>query len=189
MSTRRPLRPLTVAAFVLIQTVAAAFFLGDAVADLAAGPLDPHVLVETLVAAALVAGVAFGLWEMRRTLDQLRAQEAALATARGALADVVAAQFAAWGLTAAERDVAMLALKGLDVAEIAAARGAAVGTVRAQLSRIYAKAGVQGRAQFAAFFVEDLLAEGIGAPAAPVAAARAGTRAGTRGVTADSRRG
>jgi DNA-binding CsgD family transcriptional regulator len=54
-----------------------------------------------------------------------------------------------------------LALKGLDVAEIAEMRGAAAGTVRAQLTRIYAKAGVSGRAQFAAWFVEDLLGEGL----------------------------
>jgi DNA-binding CsgD family transcriptional regulator len=29
------------------------------------------------------------------------------------------------------------------------------------LTRIYAKAGVSGRAQFAAYFVEDLLGEGL----------------------------
>ena len=40
-------------------------------------------------------------------------------------------------------------------------RGAAQGTVRAQLTRIYAKAGVSGRAQFGAWFVEDLLDEGL----------------------------
>jgi len=33
--------------------------------------------------------------------------------------------------------------------------------VRAQLMRIYAKAVVSGRAQFAAFFVEDLLGQGV----------------------------
>jgi DNA-binding NarL/FixJ family response regulator len=47
------------------------------------------------------------------------------------------------------------------VAEIAGMRGAAQGTVRAQLTKIYSKAGVSGRAQFAAFFVEDLLGEGL----------------------------
>ena len=51
--------------------------------------------------------------------------------------------------------------QALDVAEIAELRGAAQGTVRAQLTRIYSKAGVSGRAQFAAFFVEDLLGQGV----------------------------
>jgi DNA-binding CsgD family transcriptional regulator len=74
---------------------------------------------------------------------------------------VIDRQFTAWALTPAERDVAFLALKGLDVAEIAGLRGAAQGTVRAQLTKIYAKAGVSGRAQFAAYFVEDLLGESL----------------------------
>lgn len=56
----------------------------------------------------------------------------------------------------------MLALKGFDIAEIAQLRGAAQGTVRAQMTSIYAKSGTSGRAQFAAFFVEDLLAGGVG---------------------------
>jgi DNA-binding CsgD family transcriptional regulator len=74
---------------------------------------------------------------------------------------VIQAQFDQWGLSKAERDVAYLALKGLDVAEIATVRHAAAGTVRAQLSGIYGKSGVNGRAQFAAFFVEDLLSGGL----------------------------
>ena len=73
---------------------------------------------------------------------------------------MIETQFDDWRLTPAERDVGMLALKGLDVAEIASLRSAAQGTVRAQLTRIYAKAGVSGRAQFASWFVEDLLHEG-----------------------------
>jgi DNA-binding CsgD family transcriptional regulator len=120
-----------------------------------------HLVFEMLVALALALGVAFGVMVLRQTLEDMRAQDVALATARGALADVIAAQFTDWGLTPAERDVGFLALKGLDVAEIAELRGRAAGTVRAQLTRIYAKAGVSGRAQFAAYFVEDLLGEGL----------------------------
>lgn len=152
------------ALFLLVQSMAAVFFLGDALADIIEDGLGPHVFFEALIASALVLGVIFGVIALRRTLDRMGAQEAALAAAKGALADVILAQFTAWGLTPAERDVGFLALKGLDVAEIAALRGAASGTVRAQLTRIYSKAGVSGRAQFAAFFVEDLLAGGLEVP-------------------------
>ena len=152
---------MVLALFLLIQSLAAVFFLGDAVADLMEDGFKLHVSFEGLVALALVMGVVFGVIALRRTMDRMEAQEAALAAAKGALADVILAQFTQWGLTPAERDVAFLALKGLDVAEIAEMRGAASGTVRAQLTRIYFKAGVSGRAQFAAFFVEDLLADGI----------------------------
>jgi DNA-binding CsgD family transcriptional regulator len=152
---------LLLTAFLAIQTMAAVFFIGDVVADLHDDPGSAHFIFEALVTGALVLGILFGVFALRRTIETLRAQEAALGVARGALAEVINAQFGAWGLTPAERDVGLLALKGLDVAEIAGVRGAATGTVRAQLARIYAKAGVSGRAQFAAFFVEDLLGEGI----------------------------
>ena len=154
-------RPVVIAAIVILQAVATVFFVGDAVTDLLNAPSAPHSLLEAFVAVALILGVIFAGWQLRVTLERLRSQERALDTARGALADVISAQFEAWGLTPAERDVGAFALKGLDVGEIAELRGAAQGTVRAQLARIYSKAGVTGRAQFAAWFVEDLLETGL----------------------------
>lgn len=148
-------------AFLAVQTIAAVFFVGDVIGDLREDPASIHFIFEALVTVALILGILFGAFALRRTLDLLRAQEAALDVARGALSDVIEAQFTDWGLTPAERDVGLLALKGLDVAEIAEMRGAAQGTVRAQLTRIYAKAGVSGRAQFAAWFVEDLLGQSV----------------------------
>ena len=145
------------AAVFAVQTLAAVFFLGDVLADVVFTGVTAHLFVEALVALALCLGLVLSAAALRTTLERMRAQEQALAVAAGALHDVVEAQFAEWGLTAAERDVGLLALKGLDVAEIADLRGAAQGTVRAQLSRVYTKAGVTGRAQFAAIFVEDLL--------------------------------
>lgn len=159
LSPRR--RPIAWAVFLIVQTLATVFFVGDALADYLDGQLSPHLTFEMLVASALAMGMVFGVLVLRQTLEEMRAQDVALASARGALGDVIAAQFSAWGLTPAERDVGFLALKGLDVAEIAEMRGAAAGTVRAQLTRIYAKAGVSGRAQFAAWFVEDLLGDGL----------------------------
>jgi DNA-binding CsgD family transcriptional regulator len=157
--------------FLLIQTLGTVFFVGDVIGDLWEDPTSVHFLFEAFVTGTLVLGVLFGTFALRRTVELLRAQEQALDVARGALSDVIDRQFLTWSLTPAERDVGFLALKGLDVAEIAEMRGAAQGTVRAQLTRIYAKAGVSGRAQFAAFFVEDLLGAGVPSqePAAAVA--------------------
>ncbi len=154
-------RPALLTGLVAAQALAAVFFAADAATDLLNAPWTPHTLIEAFVALALGAGVVIGAVELRAALERLRAQETALAAARGALSTVVAAQFRDWALTPAETDVAWLALKGLDVAEIAALRGSAQGTVRAQLARVYAKAGVSGRAQFAALFVEELLAQGV----------------------------
>jgi DNA-binding CsgD family transcriptional regulator len=147
--------------FLLVQTLITVFFVGDVISDLRKNPGSVHFVLEAVVTGVLVLGILFGAVALRRMIEVLRAQEQALDVARGALSEVIERQFQAWTLTPAERDVAFLALKGLDVAEIAELRGAAQGTVRAQLTRIYSKAGVSGRAQFAAFFVEDLLGQGV----------------------------
>ena len=66
-------------------------------------------------------------------------------------------QFDRWELTPAEREVALLMLKGLSHKEIAAVRDASERTVRQQARSIYAKANLSGRAALSAFFLEDLL--------------------------------
>lgn len=156
---RRQTAALT--AFLVVQTLGAVFFVGDVIGDLLEDPGSVHFIFEAFVTAVLVLGIVFGAYALRRTIELLRAQDEALEVARGALGQVIDRQFISWALTPAERDVAFLALKGLDVADIARLRGAAQGTVRAQLTRIYSKADVSGRAQFAAFFVEDLLGAAI----------------------------
>jgi DNA-binding CsgD family transcriptional regulator len=65
--------------------------------------------------------------------------------------------FTEWGLTAAERDVALFALKGMSIAEIAELRQTSQGTVKAQTNAIYRKAGVSGRPQLLSLFVDELM--------------------------------
>ena len=74
------------------------------------------------------------------------------------LGEAMAAQFTRWNLTEAEREVALLLLKGLSSKEVAVVRAASERTVREQARSIYAKAGLTGRAGLSAFFLEDLLA-------------------------------
>ena len=67
-------------------------------------------------------------------------------------------QFSRWNLTDAEREVALLLLKGLSTKEIAAVRASSERTVREQARSIYSKGGLTGRSALSAFFLEDLLA-------------------------------
>ncbi|MGP1353964.1 MAG: LuxR C-terminal-related transcriptional regulator [Parasphingopyxis sp.] len=150
-------RTLAVAAIVVVQAVAAIFFVADAIADVATEGIGAHVVIESMIAFALLAGVCIGAFQLRAMIAEARRREAALAMARGAVAEVIEMRFAQWRLTAAEADVALFALKGLEVAEIARLRGVAEGTVRAQLTRIYAKAGVSSRAELLSLFFDDLL--------------------------------
>ncbi|WKZ56245.1 MAG: LuxR family transcriptional regulator [Bdellovibrionota bacterium] len=72
------------------------------------------------------------------------------------LGSAVDAQFRQWGLSAAEKEVGLLILKGLSHKEIATLRQSSERTVRQQAASIYAKSGLEGKAGLAAFFLEDL---------------------------------
>ena len=74
------------------------------------------------------------------------------------LGEAIEAQFSRWNLTEAEREVALLLLKGLSFKEIAAVRATTERTIRAHARSLYSKAGLTGRAALSAFFLEDLLA-------------------------------
>ena len=79
------------------------------------------------------------------------------------LGEAIDAEFERWGLTEAEREVALLLLKGLSLKEIAGVRDTSERTVRVQARALYSKAGLAGRAELSAYFLEDLLApiEGV----------------------------
>ncbi|MEM7193404.1 MAG: LuxR C-terminal-related transcriptional regulator [Pseudomonadota bacterium] len=66
-------------------------------------------------------------------------------------------QFEHWNLSKAEKEVALLLIKGISIKELAQFRGTSEKTVRQQASNIYAKANLENRAELAAFFLEDLL--------------------------------
>lgn len=134
-----------------------------------------HVLYEVaLIVAALAMAVALvRRWrlaeaasrELRRRLAERQAErDAWRASAEQALAGfgaAVDAQFSAWQFTPSEREVALLVLKGLGHKEIAAQTGRSERTVRQHAASAYEKAGLGGRAELAAFFLE-----GVALPAA-----------------------
>jgi DNA-binding CsgD family transcriptional regulator len=71
-------------------------------------------------------------------------------------------RFDEWSLTPAEREVALFAIKGLSLSEIAGVRETSEGTVKAQTNAIYRKAGVTGRPQLLSLFIDDLMGDGLG---------------------------
>lgn len=159
-------RTLLLVIVVVLQLLATIIFIVDVVGDAREANPGAHVMVEAAAAMALLAGVLFGADQIRRLVLNARRDETAVATARGAMADLVRLRFDEWQLTAAEADVALFALKGCDIAEIAALRHTAAGTVRAQLTGVYAKAGVKSQVALIALFMEDLV------DAVPAAAAQ-----------------
>ena len=57
-------------------------------------------------------------------------------------------QFDDWGMTAAEREIGMLILKGLSHKEVANLRGTSEATVRQQAQSIYSKSDLPGKLPF-----------------------------------------
>lgn len=104
-----------------------------------------------------------------RSLAQRQAErDAWRASAEQALAglsDAIIRQFEDWKLTPTEREVALQVLKGRSHKEIAAATGRSERTVRQHAAAAYQKAGLDGRAALAAFFLEGLMLPGSPGPA------------------------
>ncbi|MFO1209531.1 MAG: helix-turn-helix transcriptional regulator [Amaricoccus sp.] len=140
-------------------------------------------LVEIGFVVALWIGSLLGVRELFRLARHNRHMEGRMRAASGALGEMIEESFDRWELTPSERDVALLALKGLTIGEIAAIRETRDGTVKAQCAAIYRKAGVSGRPQLMSFFVEELMAGvTLGEPAErPGSRPAAGLRAAVAG--------
>lgn len=172
--SERRLVAISVALFAVVVTLATV----DLMADSGEGSTFRHLATE---GALLLTGM-LGLAAMLRRLADLRTRERAARAeiarigariesanreaerwrneARELLHGLGAAidrQLVHWGLTAAEQDIARLLLKGLSHKEVAVQRNVSEATVRQQSRAIYQKAGVDGRHELAAFFLEGLL--------------------------------
>jgi DNA-binding NarL/FixJ family response regulator len=140
-----------IGAFVLIMTLEVVtesddFALGDVLVD------------------GLVLLLTIGSAETRQVLAELEEARRDGAGWRAAvdhhvegLKAAIDEQFNDWRMTEAERDVALLILKGLCHKEIAALRDTSERTVRQQAQQVYRKSGLSGKNALSAFFLEDLL--------------------------------
>ncbi len=148
-----------VVAMVLFAIVAA-LAGADLLADAGSGAGALHVGSEGVAASVALAGAA---WFLRRTMLERREAEVWRAQAQELLAGVgntIEQQFSTWALTPAEGEVGLLLLKGLSFKEVAQVRGTSERTAREQARAVYRKAGVRGRAELSAWFIEDLLPPG-----------------------------
>ncbi|SLN16493.1 helix-turn-helix transcriptional regulator [Roseisalinus antarcticus] len=154
-------RPVIVVLLIAVQAICAAFFLVDVVRDAfpdaPGAPMDWHLGIEAVAVASLILAVGF---EVRYLLVLLRHKahlERQVSLAASAFNDVMVEHFRRWGLTPSEQDVANFLVKGCSIAEIAALRGSAEGTVKSHLNGIYRKAGVGNRGELLSLLIEDMM--------------------------------
>lgn len=150
----------------------------DVATDLHQGASLWHVVLEIVAGIAAAAGALYLLRDTVRLRRRLARQasdlSAYLAEAKAwqaqahkhveGLARSIDHQLEYWHLSAAEKEIAFLLLKGLSLKDIAELRGTSEKTVRAQSTAIYAKAGLTGRSELSAFFLEDLLVPAVPTP-------------------------
>jgi len=143
----------------------------DLTQDYSEGTNALHIVMESIVLLSAAAGIALlaqrfyrarrsvrilqrDLESVRRDAEKWQADSRILLEGLGV---AIQRQFSRWELSAAESVIALLLLKGLSLKEIAAMRLTSERTVREQARNVYRKAGLSGRPELAAFFLEDLL--------------------------------
>ena len=157
---------IAIALVFALQAACAVFFVSDIVASvlgLETAPMnwETRELMEIGAALGLLIGLGFGALMLARAIRERNLARERLRRASGAFMDLLDERFAEWGLTPAEKDVALFAIKGLSLAEIAVLRNTSEGTVKAQTNAIYRKAGVSGRPQLLSLFIDDLMRDEI----------------------------
>jgi DNA-binding CsgD family transcriptional regulator len=129
-----------------------------------------HVVFELImIAGALIFMTAFwlGWWRaqgeaahLKASLEQRRAERdawmAGAVKSLEGLGTAIDRQFDAWQLTRAEREIALLLLKGYSHKHVAAETGRSERTVRQHATSVYSKAGLNSRAELAAYFLDAL---------------------------------
>lgn len=160
-------KPIFIAVILILQILCALFFVSDILSaffGFSTTPLPWEIreVMEIFAAFGLVVGVVLGAVLLRIATSDRRRAELQLRRASSAFMQLLAERMAEWGLTPAERDVALFAIKGMSTAEIAALRATSEGTIKAQTNAIYRKAGVTGRAQLISLFIDDLVDKDAG---------------------------
>lgn len=116
-----------------------------------------HLLAELFATALLFFAFVLSSRQVLLHRAELRRADERLDTIRNEFSGLVERRFGEWGLSPAEKEVAMLTIKGLRIAEIAALRDCTEGTVKSHLSAIFRKSHVSSRPEFLARFVDDFL--------------------------------
>ncbi|MDG1752820.1 MAG: LuxR C-terminal-related transcriptional regulator [Thalassotalea sp.] len=143
----------------------------DVLTDVSLGVPVWHIVEESMIVLASAIGFVYLIGEITRRSKhinhlkgelvksdhQLQNISEEMKNARTQYSEVIFQQFKEWKLTKSEQEVAMLLLKGLSFREISGVRDTKEKTVRQQASKIYEKANIDGRHEFAAWFLEDFL--------------------------------
>lgn len=144
-----------------ILAVAVVYFSYDIIIDFLTEESRLHIYLEGAIFFLVVLSLSWEIIHRIQARRQLIESEMRLNRVTVDLAERVKSQLNRWKLTASEKEVAWLVIKGFSFSEIALLRGVREKTARQQASVIYSKAQVKGRAEFTALFLEDFLSSPV----------------------------
>jgi DNA-binding CsgD family transcriptional regulator len=155
--------------------------IADVIMDQPMNWLSLHIVVELgiiILSLGTALYLGFGWYHSLESVDRLEHQLAERQAERDAwqasaerqldgLSQAIMSQFENWGLTDAERDTALMVLKGYSHKKIAKMTTRSERTVRQHAVAVYRKSGLAGRAELAAFFLEGLPGPGLSSTESP----------------------
>jgi DNA-binding CsgD family transcriptional regulator len=163
-------RLILLTAFVIIGILAAI----DIVADIREGTETIHIVIECIVfIISIMSALAISLrlykeakvsrqlveemsLELQKNREEAKEWKNETQELLQGLGISIGKQFERWELTPSEKEIGLFLLKGLSHKEVAYIRGVSEATARQQARSIYKKAGLNGRHDLAAFFLEEL---------------------------------
>lgn len=164
--TSTPLRSLLLPFCILVM-----LFLVDMIWDSSEQISYLHFITDGLIIGSFVY-LVINVWQRYRNdaalhhqtvtkLSQsnrkIKTQSQQIEKLREGITQHIQQVFQDWKLTQAERDIALLIIKGYSLDEIAQFRHKSERTVRDQAATIYRKAKVKNRVELTAYFIEDLI--------------------------------
>lgn len=157
-------------AVIIGMMLAFIFFLFDVVFDLRdhfsdGTPYSKDEVIHLVFEGGAVVALFFGMVSLFNYTSFLKNQNSKAQMQLSALKvdfdEYVRSQFAKWELTVAEKDVALLLLRGLNTSDIADLRSVSVGTIKVQAHNVFGKSGVSSRVEFMALFMDEFIDIGI----------------------------
>ena len=150
--------PLYLLVLIIVEAFCAVIFTSDVVFDvLHADKFDWHIVVEALASISLLVAIFFQVQFLIEVLRRKQSLERTAQMANRAVHDIIEKNFDSWALTASERDIAGLLVKGLSIAEIAKVRNSAEGTIKSHLNAIYRKSGTRSRADVMSQIMDSMI--------------------------------
>lgn len=153
-----------------LMALAALFFFQDVIVDMkehfeASKAYQIGELIHLLFEVTAVLALTFGLIDSVKYTQSLKeraeSQSQSLYHLQEDFDAHVRFKFASWNLTEAERDVALLILRGLPSDKIADLRKVAIGTIKVQAHNVLQKANVSSRVELMSLFLDEFMDVGM----------------------------